>query len=253
MADEVYDSMYKVRLMSVASVAQGIGSEDTVIFEVTPQFSENREVEYTTLTPVHMPGGIQVFKNTRPRTFSITAKLISRTPNEATINMLYLQKLRGWTMPYFGASSTSTNQQSSGTDVAATTDNDAQPLDTTAISKRLIASQKRKGTGIELLGAPPDVLYLYAYSSAANVATSEGRAAVYGVNINKVPVVITSLGITYPEDVDYIPTYSNIDPRKSEPFPVKVDVQLSLTETHSPREYETFDLIKYKTGQLGGF
>ena len=97
------------------------------------------------------------------------------------------------------------------------------------------------------------MLYLYAYSSRANNASVEGRAAKYGVNINKVPVVITSLGITYPDDVDYIPTYSNGDARKSEPFPTKLDVTISLTETHSPREYETFDLVKYKKGQLGSF
>ena len=113
--------------------------------------------------------------------------------------------------------------------------------------------QKSSGTGVELLGAPPDVLYLYAYSSGVSSGAGQDRPNKYGVNINKVPVVVTSLNITYPDDVDYIPTYSNGDPRKSEPFPVKMDVEISLVETHSPREYERFDLMKYKKGVLVNF
>lgn len=265
MSDTVYDTNYTVRLVSVASISQGIGGEDTVIFRVTPQFVESREVEYTQLTPIHLPGGIQVFKNTRPRTFSITAKLISRTTSEATINMMYLQKLRGWTMPYFGATSTigtseSRNEETNNqqqVDQATTEgqgDTNDVKLDNDTIAKSLVNSQNRSGLGFELLGAPPDVLYLYAYSSMSNSGTHEsGRPNKYGVNINKVPVVITSLNITYPDDVDYIPTESSGNPRESEPFPVKMDVSITLVETHSPREYERFDLLKFKQGQLVNF
>ncbi len=262
------DQNYKVRLISVASLA-GIGSYDQVIFNVTPRFSESREVEYTSLTPIHLPGGIQVYKNTRARTFSLTAHLISRTMEEATLNMLYLQTLRGWTMPYFGASSTlsasdvAARKQNRDANIQAQDNANGTTEDAGAPSERqmsgdeqnklAVARQKSNGTGMELLGAPPDVLYLYAYSSDANSGTGQDRPSYYGVNINKVPVVITSLNIAYPDDVDYIPTYSNGDPRKSEPFPVKMDVEISLVETHSPREYERFDLMKYKKGTLVNF
>jgi hypothetical protein len=111
--------------------------------------------------------------------------------------------------------------------------------------------------GIELLGAPPDVLYLYAYSTSDN----NSRQVNYGVNINRVPVVLTGLEISYPNDVDYLPTFSNISTglygvaydNTSEPFPIKMDVTISLAETHSPREYENFSLALYKQGKLTGF
>ena len=261
------DLNYKVRLISVASLA-GIGSYDEVVFNVTPRFSESREVEYTSLTPIHLPGGIQVYKNTRARSFSLTAHLISRTMEEATVNMIYLQTLRGWTMPYFGASSTLSssdvaNRRSASASQAAadsnasggytTSDMLERSLDAGEQNKIALNRQKSSGTGVELLGAPPDVLYLYAYSSGVSSGTGQDRPNKFGVNINKVPVVVTSLNIAYPDDVDYIPTYSNGDPRKSEPFPVKMDVEISLVETHSPREYERFDLMKYKKGVLVNF
>lgn len=256
----VGESKYKVRLISVASLS-GSSSAEQVVFNVTPKFTESREVDYTAMTPVHLPGGIQVYKNTRSRTFTIDAHFISRTIEEATTNMIYLQTLRGWTLPYFGA--TSTKSSSAASDRAAAKqnqqnasnrlqlgDNSVQPV---TDAQQLINRVKTMGSGVELLGAPPDVLYLYAYSSSMNSGTNGARPSTYGVNINKVPVVITSLNIAYPEDVDYIPTFSNINPNISDPFPKKMDVTVTLVETHSPREYERFDLMKFKQGKLVNF
>lgn len=210
---------YKVRLFA----ARGFPRGDYVLFEATPSFSENRSVEYTPVAPVHLPGSIQVYKRTGARTFSVGAKLISRNVAQATRNMTYLQLLRGWTMPYFGARDYTTTTGSNGS--LASVSEDANSM----------------------LGAPPDVLYLYAYSSRHG---SDGDRDFNGglVNIKKVPVVITSLGITYPEDVDYIPVSHT-----GEPFPVKMDVTIELTETHSPVGYENFSLKLFKTGQLVQF
>lgn len=257
---------YKVRLISVSSLSGG-GAPEQVLLNVTPRFTESREVEYTSLTPVHLPGNIQVFKNTRSRTFSIGAHFISRTVEEATTNMIYLQTLRGWTLPYFGATSTVEKNGASGLTTASNNQKSAtaMALLTSAVADRtltaneanLVAQQsKNSEISVELLGAPPDVLYLYAYSSGNNSGKGgygASRPSTYGVNINKIPVVITSLSIVYPDDVDYIPTYSNKDPRISEPFPIKMDVDISLVETHSPREYEQFDLLKFKRGVLVNF
>jgi len=255
---------YKVRLISVASLANS--APEQVVFNVTPRFSETREVEYTPLTPVHMPGSVQVFKNSKSRNFSIGAHFISRTIEEATINMIYVQTLRGWTMPYFGATSTigagaaglkkSTTNQVKATITSALTSAAADRELSDSEANRIAQQSKNSELNVELLGAPPDVLYLYAYSSGNNSGTGgygSTRPTTYGVNINKIPVVITSLSITYPEDVDYLPTYSNRDTTVSEPFPIKMDVDISLVETHSPREYEQFDLLKYKRGVLVNF
>lgn len=98
-------------------------------------------------------------------------------------------------------------------------------------------------TGSQFLGAPPEVLYLTAYSNPSVSGAQLDRMT----NIFRIPVVIESLGITYPNDVDYIPTIEN------EPFPIIMNISLSLRETHSPREFENFDLFKYRDGKLPGF
>lgn len=97
--------------------------------------------------------------------------------------------------------------------------------------------------GAQFLGAPPEVLYLTAYSNPSVTGSQLDRTT----NIFRIPVVITSLGITYPNDVDYIPTLEN------EPFPIIMNISLALAETHSPKEFEQFDIFKYRDGKLPGF
>ena len=102
MADnEDRSNKYKVRLMSTIT---GLG----VPFHVTPDFIENRNVNYKTLDPTHMPGQILVYGGTAARTFQISnVKFISRTQEEASKTLRYLNMLRGWAMPYFGIGSPS--------------------------------------------------------------------------------------------------------------------------------------------------
>lgn len=256
MATDTQQNNYKVRLIAVSSLLLGTSatSASQVIFEVTPTFSESGDVGYDVIQPVHMPGGIQVYKQTSARRFSIGATFISRTSAEATQNLRYLQVLRGWRMPYFGSSSTTNPEQKLARTNVKTNQTSNTVRTLTPEQRAAAAIQRGKTEGIELLGAPPDVLYLYAYSTNAN----DSRDVNYGVNINRVPVVLTGLEISYPNDVDYLPTYANDDSgslydNTSEPFPMKMDVTVSLAETHSPREYEQFNLAAYKQGRLTGF
>lgn len=201
---------YKVRLFAVRDFPS-----DYVIFEVSPTLSESRTVDYQGVNPVHMPGSIQVYKRSNSRTFSIGAKLVSRNQSQADANIKTLQKLRGWTMPYFGIGD--------HTDGADTT---------------------------SMLGAPPDVLYLYAYSNdhqSEDGTRGKVEDGAMNVNLKKIPVVITSMSLDYPEDVDYIPTSSG------EPFPIKMEVKIDLAETHSPVGYEKFSLAAFKLGRLVQF
>lgn len=92
------------------------------------------------------------------------------------------------------------------------------------------------GGGGGALGAPPAVLLLSAYSN--------GRAY---TNLRTIPVVIQNLSINYPTDVDYIPTTNG------EPFPTIMSISISLVESHSPVEYEHFDLTAFKSGNLIGY
>jgi hypothetical protein len=94
-----------------------------------------------------------------------------------------------------------------------------------------------------MLGAPPEVLKLSAYSNATN----ENGILNKMTNISAVPVVILSLNYTYTDDVDYIPTI------QGQPFPIVMTLSISLAESHSPQELEYFDIYKYRAGQLPGF
>ena len=194
-----------------------------VIFKVSPELVESRTVNYSSTEPVHMPGHILTYKNTQARAFSINGiKLISRTPKEASDNLNTLWILRGWTMPRFGINS-STN--TTGTRLTSSTNG---PVPTLTFTRNP-----------QLLGSPPAVLLLSAYSNTNIEHTQQ--------HIQNVPVVLQSLNIPYPTDVDYILTTTGV------PMPSVMIIDISLMESHSAQEYEKFSLDSYKAGTLKGF
>lgn len=194
-------------------------SKTTVVFDAAPDISENGAVAYRSIDPVHAPGGINVYSNTASRTFSLSGiKLFSRTQVEATRNYNRLQMLRSWRYPTFGA----------------TRENDDL-------------------YGVQQLGLPPAVLELSAYA----MPTTNGASQSNGL-IHRVPVVITSLNISYPTDCDYIPTV-HLDEDVLRhiptgiPFPVIMPIDIGLTESHTPKQYATFSLTDFKRGIMVGF
>jgi len=242
---------YKVRLAPISAMRTATTSSDildrSVIFHVTPTLSESGSVDYASVSPVHIPGSIQVYKHTNSRTFEISAHLVSRNIADARKNMRYLQILRSWRYPYFGL--TDTVQSTS------TTTNQSMPMsDTPVATADESAIARAKGGNYQLRGAPPEVLYLWAYSPQ-NDRTVNGSSTSLFMNINRVPVVITSLNITYPDDVDYLPVFAegSTPDKQTQAFPKKMDITVSLAETHSPREYELFDLTSFRNGTLSGF
>lgn len=239
------ENNFKVKLIPISSLTYGGDPasirQSQVAFDVTPTFSETRSAEYSPVTPVHMPGAMQIYKHTNSRQFEIGAHLVSRNVADALKNMENLQKLRAWLMPYFGNTDTLNDKQKSNRLSGPQTDAEQD-----ANTRNRVITE-----GVQLRGAPPDILYLYAYSTGVNDLRGGGPV----VNINRVPVVMTNLAITYPEDVDYIPVHAaGSGPNtRTEPFPRKMDITISLIETHSPREYERFDLLAYKLGNLENF
>lgn len=236
-ADPIFSSSLKVKLQSTVFL------DDKVIFNVAPIVTESQGVNYQAVQATHMPGAIQIYTATNSRTFSIQPQLISRTPMEATQNLYIVNLIRSWTKPYFGV----TSLQPQGTDSST-------------------------ATLRSFHGAPPDVLFLSAYSN------QKLRG-----NIYKIPVVVQNLQFTYPNDIDYIPTMdgNSIQPpppaggstpnnntivpasassniygsiKQGTPFPTVVQIDLTLVETHSTNEYSNvFDLAKYKQGILPNF
>jgi hypothetical protein len=204
-----------------------------VKFLATPDLIETRNVNYKTIEPVHAPGQIMAYVSTSSRTFNLSnIKLISRTPAEAALNLQKLWLLRSWTMPQFGTSTLSAEQQG---------ERDFFAGDSAAMSREQLEIFGID-YGAEQRGRPPAVLLLSAYSRDSSFG---GKVAEH---INRVPVVIANLNIPYPSDVDYIPAEgSNV------PMPTIMALDIVLSETHSPREYERFNLSSFKRGVLPGF
>lgn len=83
---------------------QEVGVEDSsiVMFDIMPEIVESRTVEYEAVAPPQFVGAFQKYKGTASVQWSINATFAARNSNEATRNLEYLNRLRGWTMPFFG-------------------------------------------------------------------------------------------------------------------------------------------------------
>jgi len=225
---------FKVKLRSQVT-------NTVVAFDVTPDISESRTVNYKTLEPVHMPGGIHVYGNTSSRTFSISnIRLVSRTREEASKNLYRLNLMRSWAMPYFGVNNTSL--------VGA-------PPDVLALSAYATGLQDSANTMLLESSADRRTRRLEGVSSEQDINSNKRTRA---TNIQNVPVVLQSINIPYPSDVDYIDTMDWLAPDhtlidRGVPFPTIMIIDLQLLETHSPREYANFDLKAYKQGLLDNF
>jgi hypothetical protein len=245
-SEEETNPQFKIRLSSAAASASSdlnTQRNASITFDVTPELVENRNINYKSFDPVHAPGQIYVYQNTSARTFQLSnIKLISRTPEEASKNLARLWTMRGWTMPSFGTSSFQNGTKAFNEQISA---DDSGNVDV----REMIRQMSGDTIQTNFLGAPPAVLYLSAFSrmGANNGTRSVGH-------LRNIPVVITQLSIPYPTDVDYIPTASSDGSGKdSTPMPTIMTIDMQLTETHSPNEYEKFNLQDYRLGNLRGF
>ena len=235
------ETNFRVRLRNSTN------TREMVSFFATPDLIEARQVNYKMMDPVHAPGQIAAYQNTNSRNFNISQiRLISRTPQEAEENLARLWILRSWTMPQFGTSTLNSTNRSNRNFLSELALRDPDSL---TREDRIQQSRAIQGAGVELRGRPPAVLLFSAYS------TDEQAGGEYGSNkvqqtghINRVPVVMQNISIPYPSDVDYIPTAIN-----QVPMPTIMTLDMTLIETHSPREYERFDLLAFKQGRLPGY
>lgn len=96
---------YKVKLIPVSKKYSESSTFDDegIVFDVMPVISESRAATWDNVPVTHHPGEILAYKTTQSRTWQISdAKLISRTPDEARKNLLLLNKVRSWVMPFYG-------------------------------------------------------------------------------------------------------------------------------------------------------
>lgn len=211
-----------------------------VAFEVTPDLTESRQVNYNSIEPTHLPGSIQIFKNSSSRTFQVSgARFLSRTPQEADRTIKRLWVLRSWGTPRFGSGSSTLSVDNRYARVFRETDPNSFLAAQENQRQNPRNSARDYSTGVELLGAPPNIVFLSAYSDQSTSGVAQ--------NIYKVPTVMTNLTIPYPSDVDYVLSTAGV------PVPIVMSIDVSLTETHSPAQYEQFSLGAFKNGRLSGF
>lgn len=87
------DNSHKIRLT---------GPTGVIVFEASSPIQEDRQATYQGFNIVHLPTSLFSYHSTTGRKFSVTGKLVSRTPNEADANSRYLDLARSWLLPEFG-------------------------------------------------------------------------------------------------------------------------------------------------------
>ncbi len=232
-------NQYKVKLRSQVT-------NTVVAFDVTPEITETRNVNYKTLEPVHMPGGIHVYGNTSSRIYNINnIRLVSRSREEASKNLYRLNLMRSWAMPYFGINNTSL--------VGA-------PPDVLALTAYAIGGRDTANNpaGASVTDAERRRSNVARFSKTGPDAQKSGvLARERATNIHNIPVVLQQISIPYPSDTDYIDTvqrnFGDTVIESGVPFPTIMTVDMVLLETHSPREFANFDLKAYKQGKLENF
>ena len=70
-----------------------------VNFKVAPEISESKTVNYIEVSEIRKAGSIMIFIGSPGRNFSINAKLVSRTQEEAAENFKKLNLMKSWGMP----------------------------------------------------------------------------------------------------------------------------------------------------------
>lgn len=186
---------------------------DSVIFYVTPELTESRSVSYNEISDIRQAGSIVIYMGTASRTYSINAKMVARTGDEADLTYKNTHILKSWCMPKAGAPEWWDNGGSGNT------------LSNDGVTAAIDSS-------IALGSNNPVILKLYGY----------GKRQLRGVT-----VVMESLSIEYPADMTYIKCNST-----EAYIPIVQTFNIGLKEVHNTEEIDpdNFSLSEYKAGTL---
>jgi hypothetical protein len=90
-----FSDQSEVRLVS----RDGSNSQSSVRLFVTPELNETRTINYQEISEMRQAGGLLIYIGTQARTYSLTARFVSRTDDEARRTFDQVQLLKGWTVP----------------------------------------------------------------------------------------------------------------------------------------------------------
>lgn len=103
-AQQPDNEKHKVALTSLNN------SAEAVIFDIMPEVTEVRAVEYEVIAPPQMPGEFQKYKGTKSVAWTIIGTLTAATRAEAQRNYEFISLLRSWTLPFFGQNQAETSR-----------------------------------------------------------------------------------------------------------------------------------------------
>lgn len=197
------DTSHQVKLTEVWSNLQ-------VPFVVMPEIVESRSVEYEAVAPPQSPSAFQKYKGTSNTQWTINATLMCRTIDEATDNLIYLNRLRGWTMPFFGSKLSNYGQD--------------------------WASR---------IGAPPPILVLEGWRQNMLGPT---YVVITSLNWNFPRDVdyIPAYEIDTQDNGEIIVLNGK---KPDVPFPTVMQLQIQLVEAFSTDQVNGFDLAKFRAGK----
>ena len=93
-----------VHSSAMVKIAEGaFNNGPSVTFAVTPEISEQGSTSYVEVSEIRQAASILVYLGSPSRTFSINAKLVSRSQEEAKKNFGYLHLMKSWRMPVKGS------------------------------------------------------------------------------------------------------------------------------------------------------
>lgn len=182
-----------------------------VVFRILPEITEQRSIEYEAVQPPQFPGAFQKYKGTSSVQWTVNAMFVCRTTAEATENLEFLNRLRGWSMPFFGD---------------------------------LMAQDKRFKSKV---GAPPPVLIFQGLRTniigpVPVVITSLSWNWPSDVDYIPAQKLTDSKGGIGFDGIGF--KQANV------PFPAVMSVAIQLIESFSTAEFNGFDLGAYRVGDF---
>ena len=220
---------------------------NSVTFFLTPEISESRSVTYVEISDILMPASILIYMGSPSRQFTLNAKFLARSKAEADIAFRNKSLLESWcvTGKNLGTDNLANIAAKAGNQQAIANGKDiTAPNDPTQAAPTQSAGPTNPPT--KTAPATPQ-----SFSSSMNIfAQSPPPLALegYGGQFRKIPVVINSLNITYPADVDYIQTSNG------QMVPILQDIAIGLKEAREISGFKGaisgFSLSAFKAGTL---
>lgn len=195
---------------------------NSVKFHITPEVAEARSVNYSEISDVRLPSSILIWMGSPSRNFNINAKFLARSPQEASDAFKNISLLKSWCVT--NSPLGPITRQNVDTILHGT----PSPTDTTAPASGTETQETEKSLSETINISGP------LFTDTPEVLLLEG----YGEQFRKIPVVITSLNITFPSDTDYI------ESPQGAWVPILHEISISLKEARE---------ISDRAGAIGGF